>query len=125
MSGSAVIHIDGLELPPEVTVKIDELIARLEGAVERFEGVANPVSWSEAEAAAELDMSEISLSRERLAGRIAFSQVKRKPRYTREHLEEYLKSNTKQGSLHAEMPSLRNRKNQRPSEVAPSKGPKN
>jgi len=113
---TASFHIEGLELPAALRERLEDVITRLETAVGTVETVADPVSWSEAEAAVLLDMSEISLSRERLNGRIAFSQVGRKARYTRSHLEEYLRANTKRAAVS----SKGFRKKQKPQELARS-----
>lgn len=54
----------------------------------------SPISYSEQEAALMLDMSELTLKRERRQRRIAYSPVGRHARYTRQHLEDYLRRKT-------------------------------
>lgn len=55
---------------------------------------AGPVSWSEPDAATELGISELTLKRLRRAGRISYTPVGNKARYTRAHLEDFLERNT-------------------------------
>lgn len=89
------IELPQIEIPmPDFSAQIGEISRLIEAAnvaADRLEKAhSEPLSWSEAEAATELDISETTLIKERRNGRIRFSRVGRKPRYTREHISEYL-----------------------------------
>lgn len=72
---------------------IDEKLERLLSEIKNLQ-IPTPLSYSEPEAAKILEISVISLQRERRSRKIAYSPVGRSARYTRQHLEEYLQRRT-------------------------------
>lgn len=92
-----------LEIPvTQPTADVEALFLEFRSVVDELkqevkelkEAAKLPLSYSEKEAAEILQISELSLARMRRSGKIPYTPVAGKARYTRTHLEDYLDSNT-------------------------------
>jgi hypothetical protein len=92
----ASIQIPPFELTDDRLSELRLLAERLETAAARLENALSEqtVSWSEEEVSKMHDISEATLKRMRANRQISFAVIGRKPRYTRQHLEEYFERNT-------------------------------